>query len=338
MPERNPSLRPTIVFAFALGLLLYVLWVLRDTVLLIYIGILFAMIFTPAVQSIQNLRIRRWSPGRGTAIFILLGMAAGVIALVAFFIVPPIVGNIQEFLQDLPAEANNLADRIRQLPFGSRIVEHFNFENIPRYVETFLQRGFTVVRSLAGALLNFSLILILTIYFILDGPRSFEWAMSLFPAENRVHLRQTLRDAQVRVHKWLTGQLLLMLALGGSSAIVLGILHVRYFYALALFAGIANFVPVIGPTVSIVLAGSVAAFDSWLKMLIVVIFYLVYLQVENVYLAPRIMQSTIGLPGVAVIVALAIGGALAGVLGALVAVPSAALLATLMDEYMVKKY
>ena len=77
--------------------------------------------------------------------------------------------------------------------------------------------------------------------------------------------------------------------------------------------------------------------DSWSKLLGVVIFYLVYQQVENAYLTPRIMKAQVGLPGIAVIVALMTGAALAGLLGAIVAVPTTAMLATLLDEYAVKE-
>ncbi|MGH9579916.1 MAG: AI-2E family transporter, partial [Terriglobales bacterium] len=91
------------------------------------------------------------------------------------------------------------------------------------------------------------------------------------------------------------------------------------------------------PVVTVVVVGVVAAIDSWGKLAAVVVFYLGYQQVENAYIAPRIMQSTVDLPPLAVIIALILGGALAGILGALIAVPSAALAAVLIDEYLVKK-
>jgi predicted PurR-regulated permease PerM len=94
---------------------------------------------------------------------------------------------------------------------------------------------------------------------------------------------------------------------------------------------------VAGGVITILLAGSVAAFDSWTKMAGVFLFYAIYLQIENGFLTPRIMKSSVNLMGLAVIVALLAGTALGGVVGALVAVPTAALLAVLMDEYMVQK-
>jgi predicted PurR-regulated permease PerM len=89
--------------------------------------------------------------------------------------------------------------------------------------------------------------------------------------------------------------------------------------------------------VCIALALLVAAVDSWGRVIGVAIFYAIYLQVENSFLVPRIMKSRVGLPGLAILVALLIGSALAGVVGAMVAVPTAVLVAELINEYLVNK-
>jgi predicted PurR-regulated permease PerM len=81
----------------------------------------------------------------------------------------------------------------------------------------------------------------------------------------------------------------------------------------------------------------VAAIDSWGRVIGVVIFYAVYLQVENSFLVPRIMRSRVGLPGLAILAALLIGSSVAGVIGAMVSVPTAVLVAELVDEYLVNK-
>ena len=101
--------------------------------------------------------------------------------------------------------------------------------------------------------------------------------------------------------------------------------------------GMFNIVPVIGGVITILLAASVAAMDSWSKMTGVFIFYFIYLQIENAFLTPRIMRNSVNLMGLSVPIALLAGTELAGVVGALVAVPSAALVAVIMDEYMVQQ-
>jgi predicted PurR-regulated permease PerM len=94
---------------------------------------------------------------------------------------------------------------------------------------------------------------------------------------------------------------------------------------------------VLGAAVCIALALLVAAIDSWGRVLGIAIFYVVYLQVENSYLTPRIMKNRVDLPGLAILVALVLGSALEGVLGALVSVPTAVLVAVLLDEYFIHK-
>ena len=100
--------------------------------------------------------------------------------------------------------------------------------------------------------------------------------------------------------------------------------------------GLFNIIPVAGGVITILLVASVAALDSWSKMLGVFIFYGIYVQLENGFLTPRIMKTSVNLMGLSVLVALLAGTALAGIPGALVSVPTAALIAVLMDEYFVK--
>lgn len=137
--------------------------------------------------------------------------------------------------------------------------------------------------------------------------------------------------------QWLLGQGSLMLILGLASTSVYALLGVRYPYALGVLTGLLNIVPVLGAAVSIGLALIVAALDSWGRVLGVAIFYVVYLWIENWFLTPRIMRSRVGLPSLAILVALMLGFALQGVAGALVAIPTAVLAAVLIDEYLVFK-
>lgn len=337
MPDMPRQRRHDLIVAVLFGLALYILWVVRHTLLLIFISILFAIVFMPAIRAIQRWRIYHWRPGRGAAILILLLCVIGVIAIIATFMLPPIIGDIQHLIQDVPSQLHQFADRVKHLPFGKKLASDMDAGRIVSYLEGSLQHTISTATSIAGGILDLSVIVLLTAYFILDSEGSFNWAMSLVPVNRRSRLRATLLRAAKRAQHWLMGQILLMLILGGLTALVLGLMHVRYFYALAVFAGFANFVPVIGPVATVVLAGAVALLDSWLKLVGVIIFYLSYQQLENAFLTPKIMQARVGLSGVTVIAALSIGGALAGILGALVAVPSAAMLGTVLDEYAVQK-
>ena len=128
-----------------------------------------------------------------------------------------------------------------------------------------------------------------------------------------------------------------MLILGLASTILYLSLGVRYAYGLGVLTGLLNIIPVLGAAVSIVLALLVAAIDSWSRVLGVAIFFLIYVQIENSLLIPRIMKNRVHLPALAILVALLLGSAVEGVVGALVAIPTAVLVAVLLDEYLVRK-
>jgi predicted PurR-regulated permease PerM len=178
---------------------------------------------------------------------------------------------------------------------------------------------------------------VLTVYFILEGDKAYRWFLSLVPQDKRERLDRTLQRANIRMGKWLLGQGSLMLILGVTSIIVYLALGVRYAYALGVLTGALNIIPVVGAATCIGLALLVASIDSWQRVVGVAVFYLVWVQVENSYLIPRIMKSRVGLPASAILIALLLGSALAGIPGAMVSVPTAVLVAELIDEYAVKK-
>ncbi|HEY2170933.1 MAG TPA: AI-2E family transporter, partial [Candidatus Angelobacter sp.] len=179
--------------------------------------------------------------------------------------------------------------------------------------------------------------IILTVYFILEGKYAYRWFLTFIPARNRERFDMTLQRARLRADKWLIGQGSLMLILCVCSTIVFLALKVRYAYALGVLMGALNIIPVLGVAIGIALALLSASIDSWTRVVGVAIFYAVYAWIENSFLVPRIMRNRLNLPGLAVLVSLLIGSALAGVLGAMVAVPTAVLVAVLLDEYGVSK-
>jgi predicted PurR-regulated permease PerM len=330
-PLRTRDLLWTVLFAASL----YLLWLIRHTVLLIYLALIFAVVLVPAVRKVERIRIGSWSPGHGAAVALLLIAFVASITVLGFTFVPPILADTQQLAYDLPAQLQKTWARLGELPFIARLLR----DGFPPagILQGMSGHVLAAAKALAGATTDLALIIVMAAYFIVDGVTAFHWTMKLVPRDQRPQLGSALHEAAGRAQRWLIGQLLLMLILGCATAVVFGLLKIRYFYALALFAGISNFIPFIGPIASLTLGVVVAAIDSWMKVLGVVIFYAVYQQIESAYLSPRIMKAQVGLPGIAVIVALAIGSALAGLAGAMAAVPTAALVAALADEYTTKK-
>ena len=192
-------------------------------------------------------------------------------------------------------------------------------------------------KAWAGALVEVIAGFVLTLYFILEGDTAYRWFLSFVPAQPRQRLDETLQRAAGRMEKWLVGQLSLMVILGTASTIVYLSLGVRYAYVLGVLTGLLNLIPVLGAAVSLVLALLVASIDSWGRVLGVAIFFVLYLQIENSWLTPRIMRSRVQLPALAIFVALLMGSALGGIAGAMVAIPTAVLVSVLVEEYLVQK-
>lgn len=331
------SLRHAIVFAFALALAGYLVWLLRKELVLIYVSGLFAVVLLPLVQSTGRFRIGRWQPFKGSAILILLLALAAAIVTFGFLAFPPIVGDLEEFGREMPARFAAIFDRLQGIPFA----QHLFTSDFGAELQGFASHAATAVlfslKDWAGRLFDIAMGFILTVYFILEGDHAYRWFLSFFPPARRRRLDNTLQRARVRMDKWLVGQGSLMLILGVASTIVFLILKVRYAYALGVLMGVLNIIPVLGGAVGITLALLSAAIDSWGRVIGVAVFYAIYVQIENSYLIPRIMQNRLNLPGLAILIALLIGSALAGVLGAMVSVPTAVLVAVLLEEYAINK-
>jgi len=329
----GPKRRADILFTLAVLVAIYLAWQLREVLLIIYVSALFAVVITPALSFVQRFKVRGRSPGKGLAFIVIVLALITILVLFFTLALPPVFENIKELAHDWPNRMAELTAKIRRLPFMSK----FRAPNLEGYGSAIASNTYGVFKGVAGGIFGLFTGLILTGYFIFEGERVFEWGMSLVSHEHRDRLANTFIRAEKRMRHWLAGQFALMLILASLSAVAFGLLHVRYFYALAVFAGMTNIVPFVGPVTSAALACIVAGMDSWQKMVGVIAFYLIYQQLENAFFTPRIMKTTVDLPPLAVIIALLLGGSLAGILGALVAVPTAALIAEFVDEYLVKR-
>jgi predicted PurR-regulated permease PerM len=327
--------RGTVLFTFAVGIGLYLAWLLRDVLVVIYVSALFAVILMPLVRGMMMLHIGQWHPSRGIAVLTMVLLTVGSLGAFLFFGLRPAFLDLRDLVKRLPEEGPQFFARMQQVPILRDIdtdalaskVQDFVAHSAKYMVEFASDWAATGARVVAG--------LVLTGYFIVEGDDAYAWFLSLFPVERRLRLDQTLARASVRMGKWLLGQGTLMLILGASSTIVFALLRVRYAYALGVIMGLFNIIPVAGAMISMSLVVLIAALDSWGRVLGVTVFFLVYLQVENTWLTPRIMRTHVDLAGLTILIALLIGSSLAGIIGAMVAVPTAVLVAVVLKEYAV---
>jgi len=329
----NGNSKSAVWLAFALGAAVYVAYTLRGTLLLLWVSVLMAVLFTPVVDWTSRWSIRGHHLGRGASLLILIACVLIALGLFFWLALPPIARDARSLSQQMPEYVQRFVNWEHQhLPATA----HLDVEDIKRYGEPLVGGIGGVFRNVTNGVVKFITVILLAAYFILDGKTSFAWIISLFPANQQERLRATLERGGSRMRRWLAGQGLLMLIHGVAATLAFWLLGVRYFYVLGVLAAIFNIIPVLGPVLTLISAGLVAALDSFGKVLGVTAFYLIYHNLESIFLNPRIMKARVHLPAVAIIIAIVIGEAVAGILGVLIAVPTAALISEIISEYLIK--
>lgn len=320
-------------------ILVWCAFLVRDVLLLVYMSGLFAIGFSPIVRLIERQKVlpigsKRFP--RWLAILSLYVIILGSLTGIAFMIVPPLVHQAQQLWTSLPG----IFDRAQEFLIQKGVlrdrltlrqaVEHAPGGGGSEAVGTV----FGAVAGVVGGIFGLITILILTFYILIEADSLRNTMLRLFPARDRARVAAASRDITVKVSAWLAGQLLLGGIIGATSAVGLWLLGIPFFYVLALISGIGEMIPVIGPILSAVPAVAVAATVSLKKALLVIIFFIVQQQFENHVLVPKVMQRQVGVSPVTVIVALLVGGKLLGILGAVLAVPTAAILQVVLSEFL----
>lgn len=327
-------IRYAIATSIAAIVIVWAAYLVRDVLLLIYISGLLAIGFSPTIRLIERQtlfpvgakRYPRW-----LAILVLYVAILGTLVGIGFLIVPPLARQARQLWSELPA----MRDRALQFLAGYGI----EFDWRSAVAEAPLGGSsdavgavFGAAVGVAGGIFGLITILILTFYLLVEADDLRNAMLRLFPAARRARVAAASRDITIKVSAWLVGQLLLGAVIGGSTAIALWLMGIPFFYVLALIAGIGELIPVVGPILAAVPALAVASTVSLKKALVVLVFFVIQQQVENHLLVPKIMERQVGVSAVTVIVALLIGGKLLGIMGAILAIPTAAILMVVFQE------
>jgi predicted PurR-regulated permease PerM len=315
-------------------LLLWALYLVRGALLVIYIAALVAIGFEPLVAAIERRRVagRRRLP-RWAAILLVYVALIGSLVAIGAMIAQPLVEQARAFWSELP----RLVQRGQQwLSDRGLLTEPFSVRDaVEQTAGVGTDAVTTVINAISGfvgGVFGFLTILILAFYFLVDSESMVRTFVRLFPPSERPRVEDACVRVSTKVSAWLGGQLLLAGIIGATAAIGLWLLGVPYFYVLALIAAIGEMIPVVGPLLAAIPAVGVALSVSPTLALFVALFFLLQQQVENHVLVPKVMERQVGVSAGVVIIALLIGGSLLGVVGAILAVPTAAILQVLFEE------
>ena len=338
MTSRSQTPRALIHYAL-IGLVLTVImgWTLflaRGALLLLYMSALIAIGLAPLVGSIEGLRLPRATrlPRWVAILIIYLCFLAALVGL-GQLVVPPLVAQARGLSSELP---QMLSQGQQWLIDRGILGREVSFQE---WVEQAPLGGSDAVGTLIGAISGFVggvfgvfAILILAFYLLLDADNIVRAFVRLFSPEERLRVEGACRRVSHKVSAWLGAQLLLGSIIGTTAALSLFLMGVPYFYVLALIAGIGEMIPIVGPLLASIPAIAVAFTVSPPLALGVAIFFFLQQQFENHVLVPKVMERQVGVSAVVVIVALLVGGSVLGIVGAILAVPTAAIGQVLFEE------
>lgn len=321
-----------------LGAALYILWQIRRLALLVFMAMVIAIALNGVVRRLQRLGIPRLG-----ALPIVLGGCLLAITLFLVGVVPPFIEQItvlvELFIESLNQLPGWIATLQTQLP-----AEMFELPDLSQWVQTLnatvpqiFRNFFSFFSNSLQVVLQILLVMVLSFMLLLHPKPYRDVLLRLFPAFYRRRADEILDECEIALGNWLGGVLINSIFVFALSFFGLWMLGVRLVLAHALLAGILNFIPNIGPTVSVVfpIIVALASGEPW-KVLAIVILYIVIQNIESYWLTPTVMAHQVSLLPAVTLFAQIFFTSLFGLLGLLVALPLTVVVKTWVQELLIK--
>jgi predicted PurR-regulated permease PerM len=340
--ERLVTFRPRTIITsalvlLALGTALWVVYVSRQVLTWVLVSVFLALALNPAVEWLH----RRMNVTNRAAAAAVIYLAA-ILALVGmgFLFIPPLADQINGlakaipgYVQDLTAGRGPLGFLERKYHVVEKVREAVNSGDGAAGFATSASTALAITKGVLTAIVGVVTIAFMTFFMILEGPAWLDRLYSLVPEESEGRWRTVGDRIATTVSGYVTGNLLISVVAGISSAIVLAILGVPYALALGLLVAILDLIPLAGATLAGIIITTVAFLTSITAGIIVAVFVVLYQQLENHLLQPLVYGRTVQLSPLAVLIAVLVGSEVAGVLGALGAIPIAGTLQILLVDW-----
>lgn len=343
LSEQKSLIRYAIMMTALTVIVIFAAYLVRKVLLLLYISGLLAIGFSPMIRLIEKQRLlpigdKRFP--RWLAILVLYLFLIGTLVGVGMLAFPPLYEQGKAFVDAAP----QMFDRAQEFLIERGLLkQHIGIREAVQAApvgeggQAAVGTVFGAVMGVLGGIFGFLTVLIVTFYILVDANNLRNAMLHLFSKQDRPRAAAASREIVGKVSAWLGGQLLLAAIIGITSAIGLWLMGIPFFYVLALISAIGEMIPIVGPFLSAIPAIAVASTVSFQKVLMVIAFFVVQQQIENHVLVPKVMERQVGVSAVTVIVALLIGGNLLGILGAILAVPTAAILQVVFTEVAKQK-
>lgn len=319
--------------------ILIFLYLVRYIVLMLFLVTIIVSALTPSVEWLQ----RRKIPRLASVLIIFLGLIL-FLSILGFVVFPPLLNQMQQLAVELPLKLKNFILEpntkltimsLRNWLIQAGLVDSFGkaleiiYQQFSNISVNLISQTFGVISTFVGGFT----IIVLTFYLLLEegGYRSF--FLFLLPSKQQVPVFNIWQKASKKTGNWLRGQFFISFAIFSMSFVGFSILGIKFPLVLAIIAGICNTVPFVGPIVGGTIAVLVALVQSpWLALGVGLIALLIQ-QIDSQFITPKIMGTFVGLSPVAIIVSLLVGGTLAGIPGVALAIPVAATIGVIIQEW-----
>jgi predicted PurR-regulated permease PerM len=341
-PERVVAFRPRTIVQVSLILIgiaaaLWVLWISRHVITWILVSLFLAMAINPGVEALQRRGVKR----RGVAAaLIYLAVVIAIAGLLAAFL-PSLINQVNDFINAVPGYVHDLTKGHGPLGFLEtkyHVVERahdlVNGKGSGGGVAGGIGTVLDVTRTVATGIAGVVTIIFMTFFMILEGPTWVERVYGLIDPPQQERWRRVGRRIYQTIGGYVTGNLLISFIAASTSTIVLLIMGVPFPFALGLLVFILDLIPLAGATLAAVILALVALTQSTTAAIVVVGYFIIYQQLENHLLQPLVYGRTVQLSPLAVLIAVLIGAEVAGILGALGAIPVAGAFQVILIEWL----
>jgi predicted PurR-regulated permease PerM len=339
-PSREILVRPRTLLVIAATVLAValVVWVLLEAwqvVSWIFIAILFAIALQPAVDFLE----RRGMPN-GAAVTLVSIAALALVGLLAWAVIPPLVSQTTELIQAIPGAIDDIT--AGRGPLGFLQTDYGLADRAREFLEGRSSEGvlgvtspaLEVLRGILTAVVATVTIFFMVFFLLREGRRWVNAGVDLLPPASRPRWERVLAGVTRTIRGYVTGNLLISLIAGLVAYVTLFALGVPYALPLALLVALLDLIPLVGATLGTVLAAGVALSEGLFPCLVVVAVFIVYQQIENHLLQPLIYGRTVQLSPLMVLISILLAGSIAGVIGALIAIPIAGSLQVVVIELL----
>ncbi len=319
MSERSETINIstiTILKIIMIGLLLWFLWMIRDILLVFLIAVIVSSAMDPLADFLYKHKIPR-----ALSVLFVYVLFLGMIALVGFLLVPPMVSQFNEIKNaDVIQTFTDKIGGYRESLSHSTIGQAIN-NNLKDFASNFGGTLFDTTRGVITGFLSIITILVISFYLTVEENGMKNFIRHLAPYKHQAYVMRLVGKIQLKMGAWVLGQFILSAVIFGLVFIGLTVLKVKYALVLALIAGIMELIPFIGPFIS----GAIACFFAFLQSpglaVAVLIMWVVAQQLESNIIVPIVMSKSVGLNPILVLLGVLVGASLGGILGALIIVP-----------------